>query len=140
MEVFDINLVKRAKVERTPSYCCLVRSARITPSTVYYNVPSVDISNCVIRRYANLADNFLRVRFTDAKHIGRIHATVDNTMDEVLTRIKRALANGITIGSTRYEFLAFGNSSSVSMERTSLLQRTASLMLKYAPGRGSSVI
>ncbi|EAA60360.1 hypothetical protein AN4790.2 [Aspergillus nidulans FGSC A4] len=71
-----------------------------------------DISNCVIRRYANLADNFLRVRFTDAKHIGRIHATVDNTMDEVLTRIKRALANGITIGSTRYEFLAFGNSSS----------------------------
>jgi RNA-dependent RNA polymerase len=73
-------------------------------------VPSVDISNRVIRRYINLADNFLRVRFTDEKHIGRIHATTDDTMDEVLTRIKRALANGITIGSTRYEFLAFGNS------------------------------
>lgn len=110
MEIFDINFVKKATVERIPSYCCLVRSARITPSTVYYNVPSVDISNRVIRRYINLADNFLRVRFTDEKHIGRIHATANNTMDEVLTRIKRALANGITIGSTRYEFLAFGNS------------------------------
>ncbi|KAL3436741.1 RNA dependent RNA polymerase-domain-containing protein [Aspergillus tetrazonus] len=110
MEIFDINFVKKATVERIPSYCCLVRSARITPSAVYYNVPSVDISNRVIRRYTNLADNFLRVRFTDEKHIGRIHATANNTMDEVLTRIKRALANGITIGSTRYEFLAFGNS------------------------------
>ncbi|KAL4773674.1 RNA dependent RNA polymerase-domain-containing protein [Aspergillus nidulans var. acristatus] len=98
------------KTTKIPSYCCLVRSARITPSTVCYSVPSVDISNRVFRRYINLADNFLRVRFTDEKHIGRIHATTDDTMDEVLTRIKRALANGITIGSTRYEFLAFGNS------------------------------
>ncbi|KAL4754800.1 hypothetical protein BDW72DRAFT_213021 [Aspergillus terricola var. indicus] len=110
MEIFDIKFGKGATVEKIPSYCCLVRSARITPSTVYYNVPSVDISNRVIRRYINLADNFLRVRFTDEKHIGRVHATADNTMDEVLTRIKRALANGISIGSTHYEFLAFGNS------------------------------
>ncbi|KAL4739107.1 RNA dependent RNA polymerase-domain-containing protein [Aspergillus similis] len=110
MEIFDIKFIKGASVEKIPSYCCLVRSARITPSTVYYNVPSVDISNRVIRRHINLADNFLRVRFTDEKHIGRIHATADDTMDEVLTRIKRALANGVTVGSTRYEFLAFGNS------------------------------
>ena len=31
-------------------------------------------------------------------------------MDEVFTRIKRALRNGITIGDRQYEFLAFGNS------------------------------
>ncbi|KAL6237096.1 hypothetical protein BDW75DRAFT_249549 [Aspergillus navahoensis] len=110
MEIFDIKFVKGAIVGKISSHCCLVRSARITPSTVYYNVPSVDISNRVIRHYVNLADNFLRVRFTDEKHIGRIRAAADDTMDEVLTRIKRALANGITIGSIRYEFLAFGNS------------------------------
>ncbi|KAL4997664.1 RNA dependent RNA polymerase-domain-containing protein [Aspergillus recurvatus] len=110
MEIFDIKFFNGATVGKIPSYCCLVRSARITPSTVYYNVPSVDISNRIIRHYINLADNFLRVRFTDEKHIGRIHASTDDTMDEVLTRIKRALANGITIGSTRYEFLAFGSS------------------------------
>ncbi|KAL4783051.1 RNA dependent RNA polymerase-domain-containing protein [Aspergillus varians] len=110
MDIFDIKFVKGVSTGKIPSYCCHMRSARITPSTVYYNVPSVDISNRIIRNYINLADNFLRVRFTDEKHLGRIHATSDNTMDEVFTRIKRALANGITIGSTHYEFLAFGNS------------------------------
>ncbi|KAL4922233.1 RNA dependent RNA polymerase-domain-containing protein [Aspergillus aurantiobrunneus] len=110
MEIFDIKFVKGVITGKIPSYCCHMRSARITPSTVYYNVPSVDISNRVIRHYINLADSFLRVRFTDEKQFGRIHATADDTMDEVFTRIKRALANGITIGSTRFEFLAFGNS------------------------------
>ncbi|KAL4884722.1 RNA dependent RNA polymerase-domain-containing protein [Aspergillus karnatakaensis] len=110
MEIFDIKFVKGARRGRIPSHCCQMRSARVTPSTVYYNVPSVDVSNRVIRRYIDLADNFLRVRFTDEKHLGRIHGTANNTMDEVFTRIKRALANGITIGSTCYDFLAFGNS------------------------------
>ncbi|KAL5332831.1 RNA dependent RNA polymerase-domain-containing protein [Aspergillus crustosus] len=110
MEIFDLKFVKGVTLGKVPAFCCQMRSARITPSTVYYNVPSVDISNRVIRHHINLADNFLRVRFTDEKHLGRINATADNTMDEVFTRIKRALANGITIGSTRYDFLAFGNS------------------------------
>ncbi|KAL4906855.1 hypothetical protein BDW74DRAFT_176457 [Aspergillus multicolor] len=110
MEIFDIKFVKGAIVGKIPFYCCHMRSARITPSTVYYNLPSVDISNRVVRQYIHLADNFLRVKFTDEKHKGRINAIAENTMDEVFTRVKRALANGITIGSTRYEFLAFGNS------------------------------
>ncbi|KAL2831180.1 RNA dependent RNA polymerase-domain-containing protein [Aspergillus cavernicola] len=110
MDIFDLKFVKGVTTAKIPSYCCHMRSARITPSTVYFNVPSVDISNRVIRHYINLADNFLRVRFTDEKHLGRIHATADNTMDEVFTRVKRALANGIMIGNTRYDFLAFGNS------------------------------
>ncbi|KAI9368815.1 RNA dependent RNA polymerase-domain-containing protein [Aspergillus egyptiacus] len=110
MDIFDLKFIKGTTGEKIPSYCCRMRSARITPSTVYYNVPSVDISNRVIRHYINLADNFLRVRFTDEKHLGRIYSTADNTMDEVFTRVKRTLANGIMIGSTHYEFLAFGNS------------------------------
>lgn len=110
MDIFELKFIKGATAGKIPSYCCYMRSARITPSMVYYNVPTVDISNRVIRHYINLADNFLRVRFTDEKHMGRINSTPDKTMDEVFTRIKRALANGITIGSTHYEFLAFGNS------------------------------
>ncbi len=41
---------------------------------------------------------------------GRINATTKNTNDEVFTRIRRALVNGIVIGDRHYEFLAFGNS------------------------------
>ncbi|KKK16507.1 hypothetical protein ARAM_000426 [Aspergillus rambellii] len=110
MDIFKLEFTKGITDRRIPPYCCYMRSARITPSTIYYNVPSVDISNRVIRHYIDLADNFLRVRFTDEKQLGRIYSTADNTMDEVFTRIKRALANGIVIGNTKYEFLAFGNS------------------------------
>jgi RNA-dependent RNA polymerase len=110
MKIFDLKFVKGSTRAKIPSYCCYMRSARITPTTIYYNTPSVDISNRVIRYYIEYADRFLRVRFTDEKLLGRINSTVDNTMDEVFTRIKRALANGIVIGDRRYEFLAFGNS------------------------------
>jgi RNA-dependent RNA polymerase len=110
MKIFDLKFVKGSTRAKIPSYCCYMRSARITPTTIYYNTPSVNISNRVIRYYIEYADRFLRVRFTDEKLLGRINSTVDNTMDEVFTRIKRALANGIVIGDRRYEFLAFGNS------------------------------
>lgn len=109
MDIFDITFVKGATHTRIPAYCCYMRSARITPSTIYYNTPSVDISNRVIRHYIEYADRFLRVRFTDEKLQGRINSTESNTMDPVFTRIKRAMANGITIGGRHYEFLAFGN-------------------------------
>ncbi|PWY82203.1 RNA-directed RNA polymerase (Sad-1) [Aspergillus heteromorphus CBS 117.55] len=110
MKIFDLKFVKGVTDAKIPPYCCHMRSATITPSTIYYNMPSVDISNRIIRRYMEHADRFLRVRFTDEKLLGRIHATNDNSNDEIFTRIKRALANGIVVGDRRYEFLAFGNS------------------------------
>ncbi|KAL1959629.1 hypothetical protein VTO42DRAFT_1664 [Malbranchea cinnamomea] len=110
MKIFNIPFVRGATNVRIPKYCCYMRSARVTPSTIYFNTPSVDISNRVIRHYIEYADRFLRVRFTDEKYEGRINSPRNNTMDEVFTRIKRAMMNGITIGDRRYEFLAFGNS------------------------------
>ncbi|PLB52422.1 RNA-directed RNA polymerase (Sad-1) [Aspergillus steynii IBT 23096] len=110
MKIFDLKFIKGVTDLKIPPYCCHMRSARITPSTIYYNTPTVDISNRIIRHYMEYADRFLRVRFTDEKLLGRINSTTDNTMDEVFTRIKRALSNGIVIGNRHYEFLAFGNS------------------------------
>lgn len=110
MKIFDIMFVKGVTDCKVPPYCCHMRSARITPGTIYYNTPTVDISNRVIRQHIEYADRFLRVSFTDEKLWGRINSTASNTMDEVFTRIKRALVNGIVIGDRRYEFLAFGNS------------------------------
>jgi RNA-dependent RNA polymerase len=72
--VFDpMTILKLRLVERTvsrlriPSYCTYVRSANITPSTIYFNTPTVETSNRVIRHYAEYSDRFLRVRFTDEK-------------------------------------------------------------------------
>lgn len=41
---------------------------------------------------------------------GRINSTDKETMNEVFTRIKRTMINGISIGERHFEFLAFGNS------------------------------
>lgn len=110
LEIFNIQFFNGATNRKIPKYCCYMRSARVTPSTIYFNTPSVDISNRVIRHYIEYADRFLRVRFTDERLEGRINSTYNNCMDEVFKRVKRAMTNGITLGDRHYEFLAFGNS------------------------------
>ncbi|KAK2802180.1 hypothetical protein FQN51_004861 [Onygenales sp. PD_10] len=110
MKIFDIPSPQGATNARIPKHCCYMRSAQVTPSTIYYNTPSVDMSNRVIRHYPVYADRFLRVRFTDEKYLGKIYATNNLCTSEVFTRVGRTLRNGITIGDRHYEFLAFGNS------------------------------
>ena len=58
------GLLSRTKI---PSYCAYVRSATVTPTTVYFQTPVAEISNRVIRQYSQYADRFLRVRFTEEK-------------------------------------------------------------------------
>lgn len=110
MQIFSIKSLKGVSRSKIPTYCCYMRTARITPTTIYYNTPTVDISNRVTRRYREHADRFLRVRFTDEKSRGRINSSSTNTEDEIFTRVWRTLKNGIVIGDRHYEFLAFGNS------------------------------
>ena len=93
-----------------PAYCALVRSATVTPTTIYFMSPVLETSNRVIRQFSNYADRFLRVRFTDEKYKGKVMSPDDNSANEVFTRIKRTMTNGIKVGDRHYEFLAFGNS------------------------------
>lgn len=68
MTIFSVNVIKgSASRRKIPQYCMYSRSATVTPSTVYYNTPTVDTSNRIIRQYAEYADRFLRIRFTDEK-------------------------------------------------------------------------
>lgn len=110
MAIFDIQVVKGVMDSRIPAYCCFMRTARVTPTTIYYNTPTVDISNRITRRYIEFVDRFIRIRFTDEKTQGRINSSLGNSNDEIFTRVKRTLSQGITIGDRHYEFLAFGNS------------------------------
>ncbi|CAG7990379.1 unnamed protein product [Penicillium nalgiovense] len=112
MQIFDLKFFKGVTDSRIPNYCCFMHTARVTPTTIYYNTPTVDISNRVVREWSTKGapGRFLRVRFTDERTEGRINASQRDCNDEIYTRVKRTLANGITIGDRRYEFLAFGNS------------------------------
>ncbi|KAI9785648.1 MAG: hypothetical protein M1816_008271 [Peltula sp. TS41687] len=95
---------------KIPHYCALTRKATITPTTIYLSTPVVETSNRVVRQYLEHSDRFLRVQFTDEKHEGRINSTEKDMNNEIFTRIRRTLINGITIGDRHFEFLAFGNS------------------------------
>ncbi|TDZ21116.1 RNA-dependent RNA polymerase 1 [Colletotrichum orbiculare MAFF 240422] len=90
-----------------PHYCSTIRKIIVTPTTAYYGSPSVESSNRVLRKYSQYHDRFIRVQFTDELYRGKIFG---DSGDEIFYRIYAALSKGITIGSRRYEFLAFGNS------------------------------
>ena len=111
MDIFPRFLHKASITrKRVPVYCASIRSAIMTPTTIYFVQATVETSNSVIRKYRHYEDRFLRVKFTDELYKGKIMSNEDSTMNEVFTRIKRAMMNGIYVGGRHYEFLAFGNS------------------------------
>lgn len=81
LELFNLKIIKgSASRPPIPQYCVYVRSATVTPSTIYFNTPTIEISNRVIRYYAEHADRFLRVRFTDEKVEVRTHRRLRHLM------------------------------------------------------------
>lgn len=66
---------------KIPSYCAYIRSATVTPTTVYFQTPVAETSNRVIRQYPQYADRFLRVRFTEEKTEVRFFTVVVNETD-----------------------------------------------------------
>ncbi|KAH6888035.1 RNA dependent RNA polymerase-domain-containing protein [Thelonectria olida] len=94
---------------RVPYYCALMRKAVITPTTIRFSTPTVEMSNRVLRRYNNTHDRFLRIQFAEEGEQGRIKVNKDQN-DEIWKRMLRTLYQGIRIGERVYEFLAFGSS------------------------------
>jgi RNA-dependent RNA polymerase len=93
---------------RLPDHCALVRKATITPTKIYFNTPTVETTNRVIRQYKPVQDNFLRIQFAD--EVGKIYGCEDDRDDRIYVRAFRVLAKGIKMGNVEWKFLAFGNS------------------------------
>lgn len=110
MQIFQLEKQISLVEKRIPNYCTLVRSATVTPTTIYFNSPSVDTSNRVIRKFREHEDRFLRVKFRDESYKGTIMTFDDDTNDELFSRVYRVLKNGIVVGDRHFQFLAYGNS------------------------------
>ncbi|KAK4452876.1 RNA dependent RNA polymerase-domain-containing protein [Podospora aff. communis PSN243] len=93
---------------RLPDHCALVRKATITPTKLYFNTPTVETTNRVIRQYKPVQDNFLRIQFAD--ETGKIRGCEDDRDDRIYVRAFRVLTKGIKMGNVEWKFLAFGNS------------------------------
>lgn len=110
MDIFQLRDKVSLVQKKVPRYCTMVRSATVTPTTIYFHSPSMDTSNRIIRKYREHEDRFLRVKFRDESYKGTIMAYDDDTANELFTRVKRTMMNGIVVGDRHYEFLAYGNS------------------------------
>lgn len=106
------NINFRTRSQRVPKGCVLVRSATVTPTTVYVHTPNVEVSNRVVRKYIEHSDRFLRVKFADEEYLGKLQTRreTDYSNDQAYIRVKRVLTEGLDIAGRHYEFLAFGNS------------------------------
>jgi RNA-dependent RNA polymerase len=93
-----------------PDYCALVRKVTITPTRIYFNTPTVETTNRIVRRYKHVQDHFIRVQFTDELMDGRLRACEIDRDDELYTRAYRVMMHGIRMGKWHWKFLAFGNS------------------------------
>ncbi|KAI8722183.1 RNA-dependent RNA polymerase [Fusarium sp. LHS14.1] len=96
-------------ITRIPQYCALVRKVVVTPTTIRFNSPAVEMSNRVMRQYKHIQDRFLRIQFVEELENNRIAINKDQN-DEIYKRVLRTMYQGIRIGDRIYEFLAFGSS------------------------------
>ncbi|KAL4575651.1 hypothetical protein LXL04_022502 [Taraxacum kok-saghyz] len=92
-----------------------VRRVQITPSKVYFCGPEVNVSNRVLRHYADYMDNFIRVSFLD-EELEKLYSTdlspraSGENRTGIYRRVLSVLKNGILIGDKKFEFLAFSSS------------------------------
>lgn len=109
-EIFRLHNQVSVVEKPRPSYCAKIPAATVTPTTIYFSTPVLETSNRVVRNFVQHEDRFLRVKFNDEKHKGALHSHDDRIMDEIFSRVYRAMTHGIIVGGRRYEFLAFGSS------------------------------
>lgn len=109
LQIFDIEFRGIENKRRIPHYCSIVIKVNLTPTSLKLNLPNIESSNRVMRKYSSLQDRFLRVQFLGETETERIAKDFSNNED-VWKRLLRALYMGIRIGDRKYEFLAFGNS------------------------------
>lgn len=98
---------------KVPPHCVLMRKAYVSPTGISFTLPTVEVTNRVIRHFKEHADRFLRVQFVDEART-RLSASFDDTIESsnsaLCDRVFEVLKNGIQIGRRRYDFLAFSSS------------------------------
>lgn len=84
----------------------LIRRLLFTPTRVIAQLPETDLLNRVLREFAVHHDRFLRISFCDEDG-GSISYTGS---DDLYTRIRKALRDGVCAAGEKFVFLAFSNS------------------------------
>ncbi|EEF46969.1 RNA-dependent RNA polymerase 6 [Ricinus communis] len=101
-----------------------IRRLAITPTRAYCLPPEVELSNRVLRRYKDIADQFLRVTFMDeglqtmnantltyycAPIVRDITSNSFSQKTRIFKRVKSILTDGFYLCGRKYSFLAFSS-------------------------------
>ena len=89
---------------------CLIYKAVITPAGIYLDGPDFEVGNRVLRQYPTSASQFLRVSFLD-ENVEPIRFDTDASNEEVFSRFKTKLSEGINIAGQAFKFLGYSHSS-----------------------------
>lgn len=91
-----------------PEHCARIRRVIVTPTKILVQIPTVEMTNRVVRHHKHLIDQFLRVEFSD-DDFGQVMSAIDLN-ERIHHRIYEVLLRGIKVAGKKYEFLAFSSS------------------------------
>ncbi|KAL6536899.1 hypothetical protein OROHE_012483 [Orobanche hederae] len=114
----DYHAFKKPRPPSVDDDLVHIHRVQVTPTKVYFYGPEANASNRVLREFRDHIDNFLRVSFVE-EDWSKMYASDlsprgvggdESTRTKLYERILSTLRNGITIGSRKFEFLAFSSS------------------------------
>ncbi|CAG8492602.1 4569_t:CDS:2 [Acaulospora colombiana] len=88
--------------------CALINHATITPTKIYFDGPTYEPSNRILRQYEHYLDRFMRVDFCD-ENFDRLFINVQDC-EIYEERVGLIMNKGFQVAGRNYEFLAFSSS------------------------------
>lgn len=102
----EVLLKKQAKYH----HLALTYKATVTPTGILLRGPDFGVSNRVLRQHSAYTEYFMRVYFTDEDGLSIFHDP-RASQENVYSRFRSVLQNGIEVADRKYEFLGFSHSS-----------------------------
>lgn len=114
-----------------------IHRVTVTPSRITLHGPELEAKNRILRKYPNHHEYFIRVQFCDENGQDMNIFNPKIIHDEVWSRYKRIMGNGIQIAGRTYSFLGFSHSSLrshsawVGTRATPILNAMTNLMTSF---------
>ena len=93
------------------THLVLVYRAQVTPTGVYLEGPDAEVTNRVLRKYADHPDHFMRVEFKEDDGRQFRHEKNVSAENVYQNRFRHVLGIGIQVAGRTYRFLGFSHSS-----------------------------
>ncbi|KKK14548.1 hypothetical protein AOCH_004250 [Aspergillus ochraceoroseus] len=107
---FHAGIIQSEILFRPSQNLAQIYRATVTPSRITLHGPELEAKNRILRRFPNHHEYFLRVQFCD-ENGQDIHFTPQVSNEDIFSRFKNTLKNGIQIAGRTYTFLGFSHSS-----------------------------